>query len=418
MNQNEQNIPFPGFDMPFPEGQAPGGAPAGNQPGMMPSAEDFASLYEKDENLRPIKVLMGVIGSGNGGMSTYAVKLFSQLPESLYDVTFLSTVEHPFFEKEIRAHYGKIKVIPSRSRHPFAHKKALREIMAETKYDVCHIHLSSASNIEPLKAAIDAKIPRIFAHIHSAEVEGNFLAKLMHKRNVGKLAAMPVTRLACSDAAGKFAYGSASYTVVPNGVDLERFYWDEGRRMRFRNYNHLPDDAFVVGHVGRFVPVKNQSFLLELFAEVKKRKAGAKLLLCGDGPLLEGTKKKAESMGLAEDVVFTGNIVNPQDAYCAMDVMVLPSQFEGFPLTVVEGYASGLPCLVSDTVTREVGIGPLVEFFSLQDDKAALAEKLLGMQQPERRSYGQELRAAGLDAETQVKRMQERYRGEAERKAD
>lgn len=411
MNQNEQNTPFPGYDMPFAEGPAPGGGDA-------PSAEDFASLYEKKENQRPVKVLMGVIGSGNGGMSTYAVKLFSQLPESLYDVTFLSTVEHPFFEKEIRAHYGKIKVIPSRSRHPFAHKKALREIMAETKYDVCHIHLSSASNIEPLKAAVNAEIPVILAHIHSAEVEGNFLAKLMHGHNTKKLAVMPVTRLACSEAAGKFAYGGAPYTVVPNGVDLQRFYWDEGRRMRFRGYYDLPEDAFVMGHVGRFVPVKNHAFLLSFFAEVKKQEKNAKLLLCGDGPLLEETKKKAEAMGLMDDIVFTGNIVNPQDAYCAMDVMVLPSQFEGFPLTVVEGYASGLPCLVSDTISKEVGIGPLVEFFSLQEDQAALAGRLLSMKQPERRSYGQELRAAGFDAGTQVEQMQRRYRGEAEKGAE
>lgn len=406
MNQNEHNIPFPGYGGPFDGEQAPGG--------VLPTADEFASLYEKDETTpqRPIKVLIGVIGTGNGGMSTYAVKLFSQLPESLYDVTFLSTAEHPFFEKDIRAHYGKIKVIPSRSRHPLAHKKALRTIMAETKYDVCHIHLSTASNIEPLKAAIEAKIPVIIAHSHSAAVEGNAIAKFLHGRNLKKLASMPITRIACSDAAGKFMYGSASYTVAPNGIDLERFYWDEGRRQRFRGHHGIPEDAFLMGHVGRFVPVKNHAFLLELFAEVKKRKEGAKLVLCGDGPLLEETKKKAASMGLADDVFFTGNIVNPQDAYCAMDVMVLPSLFEGFPLSVVEGYASGLPCLVSDTVTKEVQIGPLVEMFSLQDDKSALAEKLLSMAQPERRSYDAELRAAGLDSGTQAELMQKRYHGE------
>jgi glycosyltransferase involved in cell wall biosynthesis len=400
---NENEAVFPGYDAPFGE----------QAPDVLPSAEDFTSYYQKEEQpQRPIKLLMGVIGSGNGGMSTYAVKLFQQLPENLYDVTFLSTVEHPFFEKEIRDHYGKIKVIPSRLRHPFAHKKALQKIMAETAYDACHIHLSTASNIEPLKAAVEAKIPVILAHIHSSEVEGSGLARLLHKRNVPKLGALPIRRLAVSDAAGKFAYGSAAYTVVPNGIDLDRFYWEEGRRARFRSYHHLPKDAFVMGHVGRFVPVKNHAFLLELFAEVKKQRADAHLLLCGDGPLLDEIKKKAADMGLAEDVTFTGNIVNPQDAYCAMDVMVLPSQFEGFPLSVIEGYAAGLPCLVSDTVTKEVGIGELVEFFSLQDDKTELAARLLAMEQPERRSYTDALRARGLDAGTQVERMQRRYRGE------
>ena len=401
MNRNEG---FPG-GMP---GDFPGYAPE------MPSAEEFSTFFEEKKETAPaappLKILTGVIGAGNGGMSTYAVNLFRELPENNYDVTFLSTAEHPFFESQIKERYGRIKVIPPRNRHPLAHRKAIRKILSEQKFDAVHIHLSTASNIVPLEEAVKAGVPTVIAHIHSAGAEGGKLAALLHKLHVGKLGKMPILRLACSDAAGKFAYGNAGYTVMLNGIDLDRFYWDPGRRDRFRKFKHIPADAFVVGHVGRFTPVKNHAYLLDLFAEVKKERENAFLLLCGDGPLLEETKKKAESMGLSESVCFAGNIVNPQDAYCAMDVMVLPSQFEGFPLTVVEAAAEGLPVLVSDTVTKEAAVTGLVKFFSLSDDLGKTAKTLLSMDPGgARRDYGDALREKGLDFASQVRKIETLY---------
>ena len=162
------------------------------------------------------------------------------------------------------------------------------------------------------------------------------------------------------------------------------------------------------------MPVKNQGFLLELLQELKKLRPDAKLLLCGDGPKLEEIKAKAAEMGLEGDVFFPGNIINPQDAYCAMDVMVLPSLFEGFPLTVAEAYASGLPCLVSDKVTREAGFGEEIAFFSLDGDKADLAKKALEMAIPEekRHSFHDRLRELGFDWGSQSIQMQRRYHGD------
>ena len=115
-------------------------------------------------------------------------------------------------------------------------------------------------------------------------------------------------------------------------------------------------------------------------------------------------------MGLSDSVLFAGNIVNPQDAYCAMDVMVLPSQFEGFPLTVVEAAAEGLPVLVSDTVTKEAAVTGLVKFFSLSDDKSRTAATLLSMDvRDARRDYGDELREKGLDFASQVRKIETLY---------
>ena len=154
MNRNEG---FPG-GMP---GDFPGGMP-GYAP-EMPGADEFSQLFEGGEEKGPVapplKILTGVIGAGNGGMSTYAVNLFRELPENNYDVTFLSTAEHPFFEHQIKERYGRIKVIPPGNRHPRAHRKAIRKILSEQKFDAVHIHLSTASNIIPLEEAVLGKGP-------------------------------------------------------------------------------------------------------------------------------------------------------------------------------------------------------------------------------------------------------------------
>ncbi len=440
MNRNElfpgmetppEGVPFPvGDDV--PEAELPHGMPFGSPddsymadaPGSAPfgddsvEADDFDidTLYQKKGNgVRPVKILTGVIGDGNGGMSTYAVNLFKALPQSLVNVTFLSTSEHPFFEKEIKEHFGRIKVIPSRKQHPLEHKKAIRKILAEEHYDVCHIHLSTASNITPIQCAVKSGVPVVISHIHSAGAEGGKLAGILHKLYAPKLAKMPITRLACSEEAGKFGYAGGSFTVAPNAIDLTRFYWDEGRRDRFRSYYGIPDGAFVLGHIGRFVPVKNQGMLLDVLKALLKKREDAVLLLCGAGPEREAVRKKAEEMGLSEKVFFPGNIVNPQDAYCAMDAFILSSLFEGFPLTALEAYASGLPVFLSDKVTKEAEIGACVSFFSLDEKPETLAEKILASEIPvsERESRGKELSELGMDWGTQGERMLALYRGDS-----
>ena len=82
-----------------------------------------------------------------------------------------------------------------------------------------------------------------------------------------------------------------------------------------------------MGHVGRFYPQKNHEFLIDVFAELHKRKVNAKLLLLGDGPLQEVIRQKVETLGLAELVVFAGLQKDPAPFYSAMDVFVFPSSY-------------------------------------------------------------------------------------------
>ncbi|PWL47144.1 MAG: hypothetical protein DBY45_01265 [Clostridiales bacterium] len=358
--------------------------------------------------MKKTKILMGIIGKGNGGLSTYAVNLFRKLDSDVFDCTFLSNDPHPYFEKDIKELGGHLKVIAARNRHPKQHRDDLRRIMAEEQFDVCHIHLSSDSNICPLVEAKRARIPIVIAHCHSAKVEGSLYPKVLHRLNKPKVQKMDIIRLACSKAAGEFAYGDAPFTVANNGIDLKKFDFDYQIREKTRKDIGV-SDRFVIGQLGRLVPVKNHEFSLKVFAEVLKRHSRSSFLIVGGGPLEQSLKEKVSELGIEDKVIFTGNVRNPQDYLNAMDCMMLPSLFEGFPLTIVEAVCSGLPCFISDTVTREVEISDLVQFISLGEGPESVAKKVLKAKDIERTSQAELLKALHYDSDELVKDMERCY---------
>lgn len=136
-----------------------------------------------------------------------------------------------------------------------------------------------------------------------------------------------------------------------------------------RNDLGINKDTFVLGHVGRITVPKNHKFLVELFAEYHKMNQNSKLLLVGGGELFEEVKQQISQLGINDAVVMVGSKTNTEDYYQAMDVFVFPSLWEGLPVSVVEAQANGLPCLLSDTITRDVDLTDLVSYFPL-DNKA------------------------------------------------
>jgi glycosyltransferase involved in cell wall biosynthesis len=177
-------------------------------------------------------------------------------------------------------------------------------------------------------------------------------------------------------------------------------------------------NAFVIGHVGRFHYAKNHVFLLEVFQEIRKKKSNAKLLLVGDGDMMPAVKEKTEQLGLSEHVIFTGMQKDTAGYYRAMDLVVFPSHYEGLPGTVVEAQAAGLPVLMSDTVTDQVAVTPLVECFSLQKSAAEWAEEALALYDRLQEKLGTEmfrkecydtLCEKGFDVTAQARQLEQIY---------
>ncbi len=358
--------------------------------------------------MKKVKVLMGIIGKGNGGLSMYMVNLFKKLDKEVFDCTFLSIAKEPYFKEDILSLGGKIEFIPQRNRYPRKHRKALRDIMRKGDFDVCHIHLSSDSNICSIVEAKKADIPLVIAHCHSSKVEGSLYAKMLHTLNKFKVKKLDIERLACSKKAGEFAYGNSQFKVVNNGINLEKFSFNKESRDLIRKEHNVPD-SFVLGQLGRLVSVKNHQYTLELFKEISEKYSDSRLLIVGDGPLEEELKQKAKELNLEEKIIFTGNVRNPQDYLCAMDALILPSFFEGFPLVVVEGVCTGLDCFVSDNVTSEIQFSESVKLFSLDTEKSIIAERILNLRGKERLSQDKFLRELGFDDDKITTDMQDLY---------
>ena len=126
-------------------------------------------------------------------------------------------------------------------------------------------------------------------------------------------------------------------------------------------------DELVMGHVGRFVKVKNHDFLIDVFAVVVKEKPDAKLILIGEGPLEHEIEAKVTRLSLEHNVLFLGVRSDVADLYNVMDIFVLPSFYEGLPVVGVEAQANGLKCLFSEHVTRESRLLQSTEFLALSD---------------------------------------------------
>ena len=170
-------------------------------------------------------------------------------------------------------------------------------------------------------------------------------------------------------------------------------------------------DEFVIGNVGSFKPQKNQQFLINVFNELLNevpQKAHYRLMLVGEGALRTELEKKVNELGIKSYVLFTGSRDDVDELLQAMDVYALPSLYEGLPVTGIEAQAAGLPCIFSDTITKEVKICN-TKYLSL-DDEYAWAREILKLQYFERKDTSDIVHKRGYDIKMEAKKLEDYYR--------
>ena len=302
--------------------------------------------------IRVCQVLHGIVG---GGSEQVVLNYCSRMRDIHFDLLYQHEPNPQILERFVEEGINCIQ-IPGKVHHPLKHLWTMFQIFRKGRYDVVHSHLDWFLNSYVCCLAMLAGVKKRIAHHHQA-YGNNPLCAIM--RVPCKLFA--THWLACGEAAaingwGKRAFENGKVTILPNAIDPERFKFSKPARQEIRAKYGIAEDDFVVGHVGRFYPQKNHEFLIDVFAKLHKQKANAKLLLLGDGPLQKHIKHKVESLGLSNAVIFAGLQKDPAPFYSAMDVFAFPSLWEGLPLTLVEAQYAGLPCVVSENVTKEVVI--------------------------------------------------------------
>lgn len=220
--------------------------------------------------------------------------------------------------------------------------------------DVIHAHFQMLKYIRN----IDEKLPkvRLFYTCHNVpsmyfgagqEVEKKAADALMQRGRLQMIAlhrnmAIELDRL----------FGTRDTCVIRNAVDFRHFRCEEINKDNKRRDLHIPENAFVLGHVGRFAEQKNHDFLVEVFFEVAKRNKDAFLLMVGSGNTMAIECKLAE-YGLRERYLILSHRTDVNELMRAMDVFVFPSIFEGLGIVMIEAQVSGLRCVASDAVPQE-----------------------------------------------------------------
>ncbi len=356
-----------------------------------------------------VRVLQVVTNMDRGGLETMLMNYYRHIDREKVQFDFLEhRYTHAAYDDEIEALGGRIYRLPRLVPWSKTYHNALSAFLIEhPEYKIIHVHQDCLSSVI-LKAAQCYGIPVRIAHSHTSNLSKNikFPIKLWYKRSIPRYA---TNLFACGSKAGNWMFGDAPYRILNNAVDTAEYIYNPAKRRVVRNSLGLTDE-YTIGHVGRFNPLKNHSFLLEVFAALVRREPNAVLLLVGGGADMEKTRLKAEALGLAHKVRFLGVRSDVSDLMQAMDVFVFPSLYEGLPVTIVEAQAAGLPCLISDRVPLECVItNGLVSVVPLTDSTDAWAMAILKTNKIERIDRHAEIANHGFDIATEAVKLQEFY---------
>jgi glycosyltransferase involved in cell wall biosynthesis len=298
-----------------------------------------------------------------GGVETWLMHLLRNLDRNEFETHFLVHTKKPSaYDKEIvslggHLHYG------ADPRNPVAYANKFHQVLRRARgFDVVHSHVYWYSGYV-MRLARKHKVRIRVAHSHTSRNGANewnvprkFYERLMRKW----LLRYSTHRIGVSPEAGKALFGDAgasAFRVMHYGLDFAPFY-EPLQSSDAKQRLGISPDRKVIGHVGRFAPVKNHAFTIEVFERMLANGANAHLLLVGDGPLFPPIRAQIVSRGLSDRCTLAGLQANVVPYISAMDVFVLPSYFEGLGIVALESQALGVPVVASTGVPADVDVIP------------------------------------------------------------
>lgn len=363
-----------------------------------------------------MKRLLCIVGSMNaGGAETFLMKMYRALDKQKYQMDFAVAIsEKGFYDDEIISMGGIIHHITPKSRSFIKNFNDIRGLVKNNNYNyVMRISQHSLSGLELLAAKLGGARVRVFRSSNSNTTSASNLNQILHKLCMFMPAFFANFRIAPSTEAAEFMFGEGCVekgkaNLLPNAIDTSLFQYNEDARCSIRKEFLINKNQLVVGHIGRFNQQKNHKFLIDVFAELLKQKSNALLMLVGDGEKKSEIQEQVKALGIEKSVIFTGIRSDVPALLSAMDVFVFPSFYEGMPNTVIEAQATGLPCVIADTITREAGVTDCVRFKSLHDSAEAWADKTLSLfdkDKADRSFYSDKMKNAGYDIDSCVKQF-------------
>lgn len=364
--------------------------------------------------MEPIRVLHENAIMDVGGIECLLMNIYRNIDRNKVQFDFMvHRKKEGYFDREIESLGGKIyRCEPFNPFHHFAYLNSMKKIFQDhPEYKIFHAHADL--NMWPLRVAKEAGIPVRIAHSHNARSTLD-LKRLFMEYGKISIKRYCTQMFACSETAALSLYGKKAVEnnqviYVKNGIEPEKYRFNEAIREQIRREFHL-EDKFVVGHIGRFAEQKNHTFLLDIFQLVHRQEPRAVLLLIGTGALLPKIQQKAESLGISDSVIFAGVRSDVPQLLQAMDVFAFPSLYEGLPVTLIETQAAGLPCIVANTVSREAAVTTgLINWLPLSSPQKWADSILQYRDTYQRVDTIESIKSAGYDIRKTAKKLEEFY---------
>ena len=360
-----------------------------------------------------IEVLLFGLSTNQGGIETYLKKIWDNIDHTRFHFNFIDMTGKgnvPYFYNELKASGCRFYKVTPRNVSISRNRSDLNRLFATKKFDIFHFNVNTLSYILPVEIALKHGC-KVVVHSRNGGASNKLITNILHQINKKRLCKLDINRIAVSALAGDWLFGESKFKVFNNGIDVEKFTFNCLSRNNLRNSLNCSDKT-VIGNVGAFLPAKNHRFIIDVFNEYQKINKNSVLWLVGDGYLKEDIESYVTKQNLQNKVLFLGKRNDIPDIYSAMDIFLFPSLFEGFPNAVLEAQCEGLPCIVSDCITKEVLITDNIRAIALSD---SISSWVKGIQlftntyHNDRKDSAAIIRKSGFSVKDEIKRLESFY---------
>ena len=309
--------------------------------------------FEEVTGDNKIKVAQVIKKMDIGGIETFLMNVCRNIDYDKFQIDFI------FFDKKPGLYDPEIIKLGCNIHHVckkggvISHMLSLKSIFRQGRYDVVHAHSSFYNGIILLAAKL-AKVKLKVSHAHGT---GDNKKQTVLRKIYAFFSRLCIRKCAnifcaCSKEAGNFLYGKdiKNLNVIENGIDINKFKYDQCKRKELREKLCVNDDKIIIGHVGRFSKEKNHKFILEIFSKLNKINPNTELWLIGEGTLYNSIEEEIRKNNMDSKVKLFGNTSEVELYLSAMDVFIFPSIHEGLGISLIEAQCSGVKCVVSDAI--------------------------------------------------------------------
>lgn len=324
--------------------------------------------------MEKIRVLH-VIAALNGGAGTILLD-YSRRMRDICQFDYAVTYNADFsWNNDVDKEYDeRILLFPRYYENVFKHAIGIYKIIKAGHYDIVISHIGYTSFIPLLMAKLLGVKCRV-AHSHTSNRPEGRVKKAIRlfRAFLTKQVATDVCACGINSAIwtwGKRDYENGKTKILRNAIDTDRFKFSINKRLYYREELELDEKTVGCVCVARLSAEKNQKFLVEVWDKlIANDRRNYKLFLIGNGDDEKEIRCLVREKGLEDYVIFLGARRDVSEMLSAFDLFLLPSIFEGVPLTLVEAQSNGLPVIASDNVPNEVNVTGLISFVPLNVSK-------------------------------------------------